>query len=374
MVPVFISSTKDGQIGLDRIGGISSSYFISLPISIALCLLMILLNIKFILTKKYILHFFAYLVFCILLNTLFNNTLSFSILKITTWMFTFIVLNYVFRNFFSSKIDSISDISLVEKKYIIYPMVLILIVTLISHYTYGKGVFLFEGINIYNFWQYYSLLFVLMLGSAARYNLIIFSVLFAASLLLSEITDNHTAKIITILTAINYLLYYTITNSVKKALYKFTIYSVFIFFLFFPLSLFLFTNEVNYVGEVFGAKGYGIENRYGRINYYFTGIEWFQIFLPFLTKAKSVGSSFHNELLEVFNATGIIGVVLYYSYIISTLLNYNKHYIHAGLSVLFVVFIAGTMIESTLHSYTLVILSYFMSFYFVASKKISSSS
>ena len=208
LVPVFISSTKDGQIGLDRIGGISSSYFISLPISIALCLLMILLNIKFILTKKYILHFFAYLVFCILLNTLFNNTLSFSILKITTWMFTFIVLNYVFRNFFSSKIDSISDISLVEKKYIIYPMVLILIVTLISHYTYGKGVFLFEGINIYNFWQYYSLLFVLMLGSAARYNLIIFSVLFAASLLLSEITDNHTAKIITILTAINYLLYY----------------------------------------------------------------------------------------------------------------------------------------------------------------------
>ena len=94
--------------------------------------------------------------------------------------------------------------------------------------------------------------------------------------------------------------------------------------------------------------------------------------LPFLSPNRSVTSSIHNELLEIFRATGIIGVVSYYSFIIWTLINYAKCYIPAGLSVLFVIFLAGTMVETTLHSYTLVILAYFMSFYYVASKKISS--
>ena len=160
LIPIFISSTRDGHFGFDRIGGIKSDYFISLPISIALCLLMILLNVKWIFTKKFILFFWGYLAFCIILKTMFNHTLDPSILKVTTWMFTFVVLNYVFRSFFSSIIYSRLDISQVEKIYIIYPLILILLVTMISHYTYGKGVFIYKGINIYNFSQYYTLLFV----------------------------------------------------------------------------------------------------------------------------------------------------------------------------------------------------------------------
>ena len=157
LIPIFISITKDGHFGFDRIGGINSDYFISLPISIALCLLMILLNVNWIFTKKFILFFFGYLVFCIILKTMFNHTLDFSILKVTTWMFTFVVLNYVFRSFFSSIIYSRLDISQVEKKYIIYPLILLLLVTMISHYAHGaptllsdgKGVFIYKGIKSY---------------------------------------------------------------------------------------------------------------------------------------------------------------------------------------------------------------------------------
>ena len=289
--------------------------------------------------------------------------------KNTIWMIIFITLSYVFRSYFTKIFYKHLDVSKIEKIYIIYPLMSILFITILSKYIYGTGTFILESVSIYNYYQYYALVFVLLLGSSIRLNWTIFIINYILAFKLSLITSNNMALIIVNIMALYYVVFKFTIYSFRRIIYFSTIITVVTLFTSYPILLIILYNEINIVAELINYSGDGIHSRYNNMINYILNLEWYNLIFPFLSMPRNITSSFHNELLEVFNSAGILGIVSYYSFIIMNIIRYSKPYMFSGLSILFVIFLAGNTVQSTLHSYTLIVLAYVMSFYYAASKQ-----
>ena len=101
---------------------------------------------------------------------------------------------------------------------------------------------------------------------------------------------------------------------------------------------------------------------------FFHEINWYQIFFPVFKDQLSMQHGFHNEFIETINVSGIFGVFFYYFLIVKKVLAYNNSFVLVGTAIFIVVFMAGSLVENTLHPYMMIILAYFISFYYAASK------
>ena len=120
--------------------------------------------------------------------------------------------------------------------------------------------------------------------------------------------------------------------------------------------------------DILGTTSRSVIARYNMIDDYFSNISPFQVLFPFLHNSRGFASDMHNEVLEIFNATGVGGLFLYYYFIIQRLRVVAIEYKYVATSIVLVIFLGGMMVENTLHLYMLIILSYVTSFYYVASK------
>jgi len=158
-----------------------------------------------------------------------------------------------------------------------------------------------------------------------------------------------------------------LVSSIKKPVkYHKIIYqiSTFIFViasLLFPFFLYEFY-------DILSTTSSSIAKRYDMVGDYFSNINFFQVLFPFLHNSRVFASDMHNEVLEIFNATGVGGLFLYYYFIIQRLRVVAIEYKYVATSIVLVIFLGGMMVENTLHLYMLIILSYVTSFYYVASK------
>ena len=102
LLPIFISFGSG--IGLDRVGGVggnSSLYFLTLPLSIFIISLLLLSSIKKLVKEKFLILFVLYLTVCLLGSMLYNELLLVSVLKTTFLMGVFISSIYSFQYYFT---------------------------------------------------------------------------------------------------------------------------------------------------------------------------------------------------------------------------------------------------------------------------------
>ena len=169
LLPIFISFGSG--IGLDRVGGYSSLYFLTLPLAIFIISFLLVSSIKKLVKEKFLIVFLLYLAVCILGSMFYNELLLVSVLKTTFLMGAFISSIYAFQYYFDKNVECIDK---AENLYILYPFIFFLILVVISYFLFGRYSFLSETIKIYNYEQYFAFSLILMLGVISKIRFIYF--------------------------------------------------------------------------------------------------------------------------------------------------------------------------------------------------------
>ena len=105
LLPIFISFGSG--IGLGRVGGDSSLYFLTLPLAIFIISFLLVSSIKKLVKEKFLIVFLLYLAVCILGSMFYNELLLVSVLKTTFLMGAFISSIYAFQYYFDKNIEYI---------------------------------------------------------------------------------------------------------------------------------------------------------------------------------------------------------------------------------------------------------------------------
>jgi hypothetical protein len=236
-------------------------------------------------------------------------------------------------------------------------MLTILVISILSDVAYGgKGYFLHDGIVIYNYYQYYSIIFVLLLSASIKESIAVSIVIFVLSLYVSYNSGNNLAFALLVFTMLSLVIV-----KYRIIIFRKPIYILAIFVTAITPILYLFS--LNFLS---GLEEY-FKGRFDVIHIFFDSVSWEQLFLPYFHNIVDAGP-LHNEVLAIFNSSSIFGVAIYYYIVISNIDNYNPDYRLIGLSVLMIIFIGGVVVNTTLHFHTMIVLAYVISFYRVLSK------
>lgn len=371
LAPIFISYSKEGLFGFDRPGGFEDHlWLITVPLSVFWCIYLVFKNAPYILKKSFIFIFILNLSLIIPLKIIYFGV-DYQMLKVLTIMSFFIATSYAFQKYFDKKI-SIDNTEYAEKYFFIYPLLAILLCSLIGYYFFNlsKDSFISSEIKVYSYSQYFAYIFLLLLGSTSRSTYLFFLTL-PLVLLISHITRNDTALVLTVILTCYFIIDKLIHNTSKRLLKNLT----FVLILCLVLSYFTY---MLYLQHYFPLPPESIlDSFYYRklvIDKYVDQFQMIQFVFPFLNSGKLVESSLHNEFLEVFNASGYIGFALYYYFIIYRFKGFSFIYRIHSIAFLLVIFLGGLLVEPTLHIYTAIVLSYFSGLYCSISNTMSKKS
>ena len=413
--PVFLSISPESSVVFNRIIGDNYNWVVTVPISIIASLIFLTYNSRKVITTipKFFLLFLVYL--CISILILYfsgNNEVDFSAIKTAVFMAMFVVFFYGFKYYFGKNFDKSISLERAENRYILYPLSLVLLATLLSNFfiiaepynitglnseylkpiQYGQpyamqlqtgepsqispfagvpevmtpsvtggSAFLASNITIYNFEQYFALVFILLLSVAARLNFPYLLIITIASFYLALETENRSALVMMSLMCIYYLINKILTPALSGLFYKIVRNLIIIFPVLYLIVMFFFI-DINILDRSLYA-------RYSYIQGYFNSVHWYHIFLPISEEARLPTADMHNEVLEIFNATALLGLIGYYYFIYHQIKSFSIRYRMQSISLLLLIFVGATMTGNTTHMYLLAIFTYLIAFYVMASRK-----
>ena len=394
--PIFITYGADGAFSLNRTEVASYQMRMrTLPLSLFLATLIALLNIKKIIFNKYLLIYGAYILICIIGYSLVDRptgeifadndartSLNPGLIYLAFQSGQFLVFLIAFRIYFEKLLIKINP-DVLERLCIIYPFLVVsLVVFANTFFSPEQGdVSLFtEKIKIFNFMQYYAFFHVLLLGIVSRFKVRYFLIFFLISVYISIISSNLTALSLNIIFLIFYILH-NFAGKFKDLLFNYFSYILVLFFVFAPFilvlisfiapQLFLYHEETFQSftsGFLIDNRTYGMGTRLTAIKIFYSNLEWYSVIFPFLNSGN-INSSWHNQLVVIFGAFGVIGVILYY-YIFLKFTMFDKNYGFVKISIFLVVFLGGIVVLPQMHFYLSVIIAYITTFYFSVSKSI----
>ncbi len=237
LLPIFISFGTSGNVGLGRIGAIDDAvWLVSLPFSVFISAYLILINIKNILKSGVFKILLLYFIFILIIKYLYFG-IDYQMIKVMGWMLIFISSTYAFRKYFEKKI-SIHNVMNAEKYYIFYPLLLILLISLLGFFAFNlpKDSFLISEIKVYSYSQYFAFVFILLLGSSSRSSFS-FIVVFTLVVLISYTTKNTTALILAILLACYFFADKIFTHRLKRVFRNIVLVAVFSLIIFYSVCI-----------------------------------------------------------------------------------------------------------------------------------------
>ncbi|OUU51913.1 MAG: hypothetical protein CBC25_04305 [Pelagibacteraceae bacterium TMED65] len=353
LVPVFISFSPGGQIGLDRVGGVASPYLLTLPISFFAIVILLFKFSEQIFQDKILVIFILYSIAVFFIGSIYNGALNFGLLKTLIWMNVFVSLLTVFKHYFRLNYYSLEH-SLKIERFIVFSYFSILVLTWLSFFAYGRNSFIFPSMKIYNFEQYFAFIFIPLIAIIGSYSFILFIIGCILTIGIAILSVNVTALLILLVVMSLVTGSYFMRFIKTKIIYQLTIFVSISFAIFWIFTL-------PYWADSTGMSSLTI--RADNINSYFDNIKWYSIIFPFLHSSRGVHFDMHNELLEVFNAVGILGLLLFYYLYLRVLRNFSEKYRIMRLTFVFSIFISGSTLELTLHVYTLIVFSFMSAFY-----------
>ena len=132
MMPITLSFKFGGGIGFDRLGGFNNQeWLLSMPISIFFGLWLSIKYFNKIIGKIDIILLSCMAFFVISIKIIFIGQIDYSILKILFSLLMFILFILAFCEYFNNNLKVKSNLDSVENAYILYPLALVILVTLI---------------------------------------------------------------------------------------------------------------------------------------------------------------------------------------------------------------------------------------------------
>ena len=359
-LPVFLSFSSNGSFVFNRVGGIHSEYLYTTPVSLLLISILLFKKDVILWSSKNtsirnLFLFFLYSILCIVINFLFNEQINPSLLRVTLLLIMFLFLLELFDRYFFQVFTLNQDHSLVVRKYILYPLGIILVITVFSDAFLERSVFLFDSFTVYNYEQYYAFIFVVLSGAFMQSNLrqvFKFSV-YLLSLSVALSSANTTATLLMF-----FLLVWSFfcLNYLKHALYSLVLTLLISIIPIYYLFIYEFY-EIGMLSGNFESRVYGIRS-------YIDGLNWVEFLFPFVQSSRGFSDDMHSQFLEVFNSLGLIGFFYFYGVIFYRLKKIGVKYPDIGISLAIVVFIGGMVGNTTMHPYLSICFAYIIAFYY----------
>ena len=277
-----------------------------------------------------------------------------------------------FEIFFKKKLLSIEKM---EKFQVIkkinfnftFIFVIIFFITMISPlYLDNTYNWLVNEIVIYSYAQYYSLIFLLLLGLLiANKNKYLFFLIYFLSFYQVKPTTNDTFFFSLILIGIYYIINLLLSYQKKNIIYLTKIFIIFTFFLIFlyPIFVFLFYQELIKLDIPVNISG-----RFTNIFYFFNNITFLEFLTPVRIYSEISSRYYHNEFIVITSSLGICGAFLFYFVLLKRILFINKYYPQISFIISLYCLLSGITLTTNLHPYTFIISSFFLSYYYVLSK------
>jgi hypothetical protein len=347
---------------------ISINYLFTLPVSLFISIPFIFLSLlNFYKNKEIIFLLFLSLIF--LSNSILYNDYDFNLailLKISFPILLIIGFELYFKNFFQyfKKKKISEDINKINQSFLLI-FIVIFFITLISPlYLKTNYSWFVNQIKIFDYFQYFSLIFILMLGMlATNKNYFVLLISYILCFYLSDLTQNRTNFILLILFGIYYVISFFKKEYVIN-ISKLTILFIFLFIFFFPLLIVYFNLELT---KLFAGNN-GIASRIILVNSFLSNVNFIDFFTPIKMSSTLVSKYYHNELIVIISALGLTGGLFFYYFLFKRLWVICEYYPYIAVSISLFSILSGVTITSNLHPYTFVISSFFISYYHSASK------
>lgn len=367
--PIFLSFSGNGDFVFNRVGGVSSEYIYTLPASFLL--IGILLFRKGIaswsckkISVRNFFFFFLYSILCIAISFLSNGQINPSLFRVILLITMFLFLLELFDWYFFQIFTLNQNHFFLVKKYILYPISFVLLITIWSDAIIVRGSFLFENIVIYNYEQYYAFIFVALSGAFMQSNFRQFIKISVYLLSLSvALSSANTSATLLMFFLLMWNLFYL--NNLKYKLYGPVLILLIATIPIYYILIYEFY-EINTLASNF-------DSRVSTIRSYFGGLNWAEVLLPFMQNSRGFESDMHSQYLEVFNSLGLIGLFYFYGIIFLKLKKIGVKYPDIGVSLALVVFIGGLIVNTTMHPYLSICFAYIIAFYYrlsIVSEKI----
>lgn len=370
-VPIFLSFNNIDEFSFSYIyyPKPSTEYLFTLPISFFFIIPFILLGL---------LNFYKDIEISILLTFVLISSINFFIYRDFQILLLLIKIAFPILILFGLEIYFKKKFQLLKKKNIIkvikeynYKFVLtfliIFLITILSpFFIENKYGWLINGITIFNYFQYFPLPFILLLGMLAqikqRY---VFLLVYILSFYLFHLTTNMTFLILLVFFGINYLF-----SFLKKGYFIFLsknfIILIFLIIFFYPFFLFLFfyldllQTDLNY--------NYSIISRLNTINTFFSNLNLIEFLTPIKMSSEIISKFYHNEFIVITSALGFLGSFLFYFVLFKRIWFISNYYPYISVAISLYAILTGVTVTVNLHPYTYIISSFFISYYYILSK------
>lgn len=299
-----------------------------------------------------------YCILCFFASYFYHNKINPSILKVSIFLALFLFLIYFFDWYFSQVLNTKADHFLLQGKYIVNPLSLILIISIASFLFISKYSFLLTSIKIYNFEQYFGFVFIVLFSAVmqSRLRLLVKLTIYFLLIYLAYISGNETMQLL-----ISILVVWGIfcIKRIKNAMYYLAMSVVLIV----PLIYLIFMYFL-YKKEMLNKDN--IDERVELIKIFFNNLNGLDYIFPFLVRRDV--SDFHNQFIEIFMSLGVIGLFYFYGEIALKLRTISHRYPDIAFSLLIVIVLGGLMVNTTMHPYLTICFAYIIGFYYRLSK------
>jgi hypothetical protein len=371
ILPVFISYNSINDFRFNIISAVDETeiYKFILPISFFFIVPFILLGLG-----NFYRDFEIFLLLVLILLSFFVAFLTedFTHVELLFKIVSFILTLLGFEIFFKKKLLSIGKIDKFQviKKinlHITLIFVIIFFITMISPLYLDKTYnWLVNEISIYSYYQYYSLIFIFLLGlliiNKQKY---LFFLIYFLSFYQVNPTTNDTFFLFLILIGIYYIINLLLSYQKKDLIYITKIFIIFSFFSIFlyPIIIFYFYEELIKLDIPVNISG-----RFNHIFYFFNNVTFLELLTPVRIYSEISSKFYHNEFIVMTSSLGICGAFLFYFVLLKRILFINNYYPQISFMISLYCLLSGIVLTTNLHPYTFIISSFFISYYYVLSK------
>jgi len=337
------------------------SFFFTIPL-----ILFGLLNFY----KSYEVFFFLFVALFGFISLFFNRDLSHFLLvaQIIIPILTLIGFEMYFKKkfLFNKKKNTLQILKKLNHKFTLI-FTIIFFISIISHfYLDNPHGWLINKISIYDYLQYFPLVFILLLGLlASNKQKYLFLFVFILSFYFYESANNNTFNILHLLFGAYYLLSLLICSQKKKLVILTKIFIIFLFLIIFIYPFLITTFYSEFINLDFTNY---LHNRFDMIYNFYSNVHFLDFLTPIRITPYSTSKFHHNEITVIIDAIGIFGAFLFYLVFLKRIWYAIKYYPEISLAISLVCILSGIVIAPNLHPYTSIIISFFVSYYYVLSK------
>jgi hypothetical protein len=286
--------------------------------------------------------------------------------KISSPILLLIGLEMYFKNSFRrfEKKKKSEVINKINQSFLLIFLIIFFITFISPLYLTANHSWLINQIKIFDYFQYFPLIFILMLGMLAtnkKYFVLLISYILCFHL--GNLTENLTFFILLIFFGIYYVICY-LKKEYVMSISKFVILFIFFFIFFYPLLVFFFNLELI---KLFDGNN-SIISRINVIHSFLNNLNFIDLLSPIKISSTFTSKHYHNELLVIISTLGLFGGLFFYYLFFKRLWFICENYPYIAVSISLFSILSGYALTTNLHPYTLIISSFFISYYYVASK------